>query len=370
MRILQVARVYWPNIGGIEKHVQWLAETLVARGHHCEVLTLDRAFEDGRQLPAHEEHGGVRIRRIPYLGSKRYPLAPQLLAHLGGYDLVHVHAIDFLADWLVATRRLHGRPVVLSTHGGFFHTRFAPRLKKLWFATMTRRLLRKVDALIYTSDQDQELFSAITDRGIVLRNGVDLRVFGALRNQPVPGRWITVGRVDVHKGLGQLVRSLAAVKAQGRDFDAQVLGPEVVPGLVDGLRREAEALGVPIRFLGRVDDATLTEAVRTAELGLFPAEYESFGISVVEAMGGGVVPVLQDNRAFRYFVEGKSGFLTDYGDPTRAAATILRAADLGAERPAWSAAARAKALTYSWDAVIGEIEAVYASVLRGARLRA
>lgn len=367
MRILLVTRVYWPNIGGIEKHVEWLAGTLLRRGHQVDVLTLDRAFEDLRPLPAHEEHDGVRITRVPFWGTKRYPFAPWVLRHVRGYDVLHVHAVDFLADWLVATRPLHHTPVVLSTHGGFFHTDVGTRAKQLWFHTMTRRLVRKVDALVYTSDQDQELFSAITKRGKVLRNGVDLRPWESLVPAPTPGQWVTIGRVDVHKGIGHLLRTLAALRDRDpRPFLARVLGPEVVPGLVARLTAERDTLGLGdrVRFEGKVEFEVLRDAVRTAELGLFPAEYESFGISVVEAMGGGLVPVLQDNRAFRYFVDGKTGFLADYAKPEEAAAVLARARDLGDARPEWSAAARAKAGTYSWDAVIGELEAVYREVAR------
>ncbi len=366
MRVLLVSRVYWPNVGGIERHVQWLAAALRGRGHAVEVLTLDRAFEDGRALPPHDELDGVRITRVPFRGSTRYPLAPGVLRHVRGHDVVHVHAVDFLADFLVATRPLHQVPVVLSTHGGFFHTGYAARAKRVWFNTMTRALVRQVDALVYTSDQDQELFSALTTRGRLVRNAVDLAPWRALRRAPVAGRFVTLGRVDVHKGLSHLLRTLAALRdVDPRPFTATVVGPEVVEGLVARLGAERDALGLGGRvdFTGKVEAAVMHEAVRTADLGLWPAEYESFGISVVETMGAGLVPVLQDNRAFRYFAGPHTGLLTDYGDPARAAADIARARDLP-DRAAWEAGTREKAEAYGWDGVIGEIEAVYASVVR------
>lgn len=366
MRILLVARVYWPNIGGIERHVQWLGEALAARGHSVRVVTLDRAFEDGRALPAEEVHNGIRIRRIPFHGSTRYPIAPTVLRELHDADVVHVHAVDFLADWLVATRPLHRRPVVLSTHGGFFHTGFATRAKQVWFQTMTRMLVRGVDALVYTSDQDEELFRKLTSRGRVIRNAVDLAPWQALHREPVAGEFVTLGRVDVHKGLGNLLRTLAALRDRdARPFRARVIGPEVVPGLVARLSAERDALGLADRvvFEGKVPEATMFEAVRTADLGLWPAEYESFGISVVETMGAGLFPVLNDNRAFRYFVEGGSGALTSFADPDRAAATIAAARD-HADRAERERAARTKAAQYGWSSVIGELEALYEQVVR------
>ena len=369
--MLLVARVFWPNVGGIERHVQWLGEALVRRGHSVDVVTLDRAFEDGRALPPTDALNGLRITRIPFRGSTRYPLAPSVLQHVADHEVVHVHGVDFLADWLVATRPIHRRPVVLSTHGGFFHTAYAQRAKKLWFQTMTRWLVRHVDALVYTSDQDRDLFEKLGVSGHTIRNAVDLDPWQALAREPRPGQWVTLGRVDVHKGISNLLRTLAALKEKdSRSFHARVIGPEVVEGLVARLSAERAALGLAdqVSFDGKVAAEVMLEAVRTAELGLWPAEYESFGISVAETMGAGLLPVMQDNRAFRYFVEGNSGILTDYADPERAARDLLRARDL-VDRADWERAAAQKAKQYSWDGVIGEIEALYSRVIgdRGGR---
>ena len=366
LRILLVTRVFWPNLGGIEKHVEWLAGHLIARGHQVDVLSLDRAFEDGRALPATDRLGPIRVTRVPFRGSTRYPIAPAVLGHVAGHDVVHVHAVDFLADWLVATRPIHGVPVVLSTHGGFFHTAFAPRAKKLWFHTLTRALTRQVDALVYTSDQDEEVFRAITSRGRVIRTGVDSARWTRLDPAPVPGRWITVGRVDVHKGIGHLLRVLGRVRdLDPRPFEAHIVGPEVVDGLVRRLTTDRDALGLGgrVHFDGRVADAALLDLVRTAELGLWPAEYESFGISVVETMAAGVYPVLNDIRAFRYFHAPGAGELVNFADVDVAAAAILRARD---HAPA-VAAVRAIAARYDWEQVIVELEGVYRDAIAARR---
>lgn len=366
LRILLVSRVFWPNLGGIEKHVEWLALHLHRRGHHVSVLTLDRAFEDGRALPPTDQLGPIPITRVPFRGSTRYPLAPSVLRHVAGHDVVHVHAVDFLADWLVATRVLHHTPVVLSTHGGFFHTSFASAAKRLWFQTATRALTRSVDALVYTSDQDEALFRTITPRGRVIRTGVDMARWAGLAPAPVAGRWITVGRVDVHKGIEALLRVLARVRDRDpRPFEARIIGPEVVPGLVGRLTgiRDHLALGDRVRFEGRLSDEALLDAVRTAQLGLWPAEYESFGISVVEAMAAGVYPVLNDIRAFRYFHAPGAGEIVDYRDTEAAATVVLRARD-HAEAVA---PVRAVAARYAWEEVVGQLEEVYRGVIAARR---
>lgn len=367
MRILQLARVYWPNIGGIEKHVQWLAEALVRRGHVCDVVTLNRSFADGSVYPPYDLLNGVNIYRVPFWGSTRYPIAPRIHRFISRYDVVHVHAIDFFADWATFSRLWHHRPVVLSSHGAFFHTGFAKGLKPVWFHTATRLLVSQVDQMLYTSEQDAELFSRITSRGRLLTQAVDLRPWKSMIPAPVSGHWVNIGRVDVHKGIADLLRTLAVVRDRDpRPFSVEVIGPEVVPGLLPELSRLRDVLGLEQRvaFRGKVPFETMQEAVRTSELGLFPAEYESFGISVVESMGAGLVPVLSDIRAFRSFVKtGENGFLTDFKQPEQAAATILRARDRVDE--GMRLRARETASGYDWERVVVEVEAVYREVSAG-----
>ncbi len=378
MRILQVTRVYWPHIGGIERHVQWLSEALVARGHSVDVLTLDRGFSDNAAYPAYEVLNGVRIYRVPFAGSTRYPLAPRARRCLGRadgpYDLVHVHAVDFLADWIALWKGHYRVPMVLSTHGGFFHTGFATPLKRLWFQTMTRALVRRVDRLLCTSVQDAALFARITDRGRLLTQAVDLAPWRGLARAPEPGRFLTVGRVDVHKGIAHLLRALAELRRRDpRPFRWVCAGPCVVEGLLEELRALAGSLGLAdrVEFTGKVTLERLQSEVARADLALFPAEYESFGISVVEAMAAGLFPVLNRIPAFEAFLKGgaaggAAGVIADFTDPVAAAAAIASARDrLEADRGGLEAAARAVAAGYDWARVVAEVEEVYRELLPG-----
>ena len=130
MRIVHVVRQFHPAIGGFESVVHELAATQVASGHVVRVVTLDRLFKTAtpEPLPAREMVAGIEIIRIPYFGFTRYPIAVSVLKHIRDADIVHVHAIDFFFDFLAWTKPLHGKRLVVSTHGGFFHTAFAARL--------------------------------------------------------------------------------------------------------------------------------------------------------------------------------------------------------------------------------------------------
>ena len=130
MHIVHVVRQFHPAVGGLEGVVDSLSAEQVANGHRVRVVTLDRLFNapDASRPRRHEQRNGVDIVRIPFLGSKRYPIAFSVIRHIRDADIVHVHGVDFFCDYLAWTALLHRRKLVLSTHGGFFHTDFATRL--------------------------------------------------------------------------------------------------------------------------------------------------------------------------------------------------------------------------------------------------
>ncbi|HWE60812.1 MAG TPA: glycosyltransferase family 4 protein [Chloroflexota bacterium] len=59
MRILQITDFYRPIIGGLERHVQTLAQELARRGHQVSIATLAHPGS-----PAREDEDGVRIYRL------------------------------------------------------------------------------------------------------------------------------------------------------------------------------------------------------------------------------------------------------------------------------------------------------------------
>lgn len=359
MQITHVCRIGWPHTGGMERVVADLAVTSRRRGHDVRVITLDRAVTDGSVLRA-GVLDGVAFVRVPNFGPRRYPFARGLLDAVRGSDVLHVHGIDGLLDQLVLSRRWHGASIGVSTHGGFLHTGRHPRLKRLWMRTLTRRVLDRTDAVWFSSESDRDGFAAFGVRGSVLPDGVDVARFAAVRRRPVRGRWLVLGRVDVHKGIDDLIEALGCLGPGAGAVD--VVGPDRVPGLRRDLERRARARGVAMRFLGERSDAEVLEALATAELALFPSRYEGFGLAVVEAMAAGVPVVVSAIRAHDALVTpGVDGWRVDFREPAAAAASLARIQQLD---PAPIAqAARERAAEHGWDRRGLEYERAYRALL-------
>ena len=307
LRIVHVVRQFAPSVGGLETVVARLASLQRERfGHDARVVTLDRVFrENGPRLPANEVVDGVPVTRLAWRGSPRYPLCPQVLGAIRDADLVHVHAIDFFFDWLAATRWLHGRPMVASTHGGFFHTAYASRLKRLWFDTITRTSSLAYRRILATSENDGEVFRRIAgDRVVVIENGADLeRQRDAACRQIVP-TLLFFGRWSTNKGIDRLLSLFAQLKAIDPEWRLIVAG-RPYDLTRDDLARSAARLGVDaaVEFHESPSDAELRALMTQASYFACLSRHEGFGIAAIEAMSAGLVPLLSDIPPFRKIVE-------------------------------------------------------------------
>ncbi len=365
MFIVHVVRQFHPGRGGLESVVLELASAQVRSGHRVRVVTLDRLFKaaECQKLPPTDAIDGIDIVRIPYFGSSRYPIALSALRHIEGANVVHVHAIDFFFDYLAWTKPVHGRTLVVSTHGGFFHTAYAARLKRLWFGTVTRLSMKFYAGVAAVSAFDFEQFRAIRPQGMVcIENGANLSKFrdasaGTLRKSIVCfGRFAKNKRIDLLLGL------LRELRRQGPEWTLTIAGrpgdlsAEDVAALAEGA-----GLGDAVRIVASPTDATVKALLRDCSFVASASEYEGFGVAAIEGMSAGLIPILSDIPPFRRLAARTGlGLIVDYADPETSAHVLLDAlpriaADYGGQREACMQAASA----YDWPRVCEDYAALY-----------
>ncbi|WP_332674907.1 glycosyltransferase family 4 protein [Aromatoleum sp.] len=365
MRIAHVVRQYHPSVGGMEDVVRNIARHQLESGHSPTVVTLDRVFrDDDRALPPDEEVDGVPVRRLSFRGPSRYPLCPQVLGALDGTDLIHVHGVDFFFDYLAATRWFHRRPMIASTHGGFFHTRYAEQLKRVFFHTVTRSSVRAYDRIIATSDNDGRMFGAIVGHGRleVIENGVNVRKFrgrAATRAAPV---MIYFGRWSENKGIPQAIELLGRLRAREPDWRLIVAGREFDLDLAE-LRAIVAAHGLDgaVELVANPGDAELAELIGRASYFVCLSRHEGFGLAAIEALSAGLIPVVSDIPPFRSLVVRSGlGVLAGAGAEDTVSAWFF--ASRQGDAATWSAN-RERAIrfadSYDWQRVAGRYLQVY-----------
>ena len=363
MNVIHVVRQYLPSVGGLEEVVRNLAQQQLL-DPHCtpKVLTLNRVFRTGAlPLPAAEIMDGVSVQRLGYVGSDRYPLCLQVATALGAADLVHVHGIDFFFDYLALLHPLMRKPLVASTHGGFFHSGFATRLKQIYFHTVTRRSARAYAKVIATSENDGELFRPVVaaDKLMVIENGVDMAKFSGAAAPDLRPVLIYFGRWSVNKGLLDCIDVLAALCQQQPDVPWQLLiaGREYDLDASE-LHAHAQARGVADRVALHPNPgvAELRALIGLASYFLCLSHHEGFGIAPIEAISAGLIPLLSPIPPFvRLFQTTGVGVLLDAPTATQQADLIrqlhARMGDPALRLSHTQAGAQAALKAYSWSSV-------------------
>lgn len=376
MKVAHVVRQYLPSIGGMEEVVRNLVQYQhTETAYKPYVVTLDRVFREPDQaLPVHETLDGIPVHRLPYSGSERYPWCPQVLQTLREADLVHVHGVDFFFDFLAWTKLLHGKPLVASTHGGFFHTQFAQRLKKIYFHSMTRMSCMTYNRVIATSDNDGDIFSQILgDRKLkVIENGVDIQKFDDVSSPSLLPELIYFGRWSVNKGLLETLDVLAALCAQqpqtpwhltiaGREYDL------TAKAILDYAAQKGVAARVTI--VPGPTNQDLRELIAKASYFICMSHHEGFGIAPIEAMSAGLVPILSPIPPFKRLVESTGvGLVLASSDLAAQGKQIAelhtrQIQQLGAGQD-HRAAARNAAQAYSWKDVAARYTQQYDQVMK------
>lgn len=371
MRILQLTRQFLPAQGGIENVVEGLSVALQNSGHTVQVATLRQLFATGATAPADSVEAGLPVHRMRHWGLRRYPVAPAALGAISGFDLVHIHAIDFFVDYLSWLRLVHRVPLVVSTHGGFFHTERARAFKEWYFEHVTRRSLSRVDAVVCVSRRDGALFSRIVpeERIRVIENGANLARFWNLKKRVQPGLVVGVSRLAENKRIEKVLEAIAELKRRHPYVRLEWAGADFA-GLRGALERRVQDLGLEgrVHFHGAVSDEELCSLLERAHVFVSAASYEGFGLSTLEAMSAGTVVVVTAVGAHPdVVVHAVTGFLVEE-DAAGLAAQLDEALSMPhASLTAMGSRAQAATRRFSWSGIAPRYEQVYREVLLARR---
>jgi phosphatidylinositol alpha 1,6-mannosyltransferase len=119
-------------------------------------------------------------------------------------------------------------------------------------------------------------------------------------------------------------------------------------------------------FTGFLSGDELAAAYASSDIFVFPSDSESFGNVTLEAMASGLPTVCADATGSRSLVvPGETGFLAPADDAQGFARHITALAQDTGLRRRLGQAARARALTFSWDETLARMLGYYRALLPG-----
>jgi len=375
MKILQVIPFFTPARGGSVIVPYNLSKYLIKRGHEVTIITTD--FEFDKEYAKLIKKEGVKVITFHTLANiALFLYSPSMKKWLNenikNFDVIHIHNFRSYQNIIVHYyAKKYGIPYVLQAHGSLPKIIEKQRLKKLYDWVWGNKILKDASKLIAVSRVEMEQYKkmSVDDSKIVLiPNGLHVERF---KNLPRYGQFrekhgikekhmiLFLGRVHKIKGVDFLIKSFGCLVKEVEDAVLVIAGPD------DGYRKELEKLienldlRDSVKFVDYVDN--VSEAYQDADVLVYPAIYEIFGLVPFEAiMCGTPIIVTDDNGCGELVKKAKCGYLVKYGDVN----DLKEKMKLVIENPEEGKEMVERGKKYimenlTWDKVVGKVEEVY-----------
>lgn len=245
-------------------------------------------------LPVLRKHNWNVRSRLPGTYAARIQEATQLAERYanvyGPPDLVHAMSAQWAGAAAVRIGEAWNRPVALTEHfSGFVRETLLPE-QRFW----ARRAFAQADAVGAVSPMVRGVIQAKW-RGPssmrIIPNFVDTDFFDIpQRASPPPLRFVTVGRLVPEKGMDVLLKAFAQAFEDTPSVELHIGGdgPEA-----KALQHTAQQKGIAsqVKFHGHISGTEVRSLLYQAHVFVLPSRYETFGITVLEALATGC-PVL------------------------------------------------------------------------------
>ncbi|MBI2028533.1 MAG: glycosyltransferase family 4 protein [Candidatus Levybacteria bacterium] len=221
MNVLFLSRLFYPHIGGVEKHVLEISKILVEKGHKITIIT----EQYSRDLPKEEDFNGIRVLRI-FTGQddwfKKFRIWKELFKLkklIRNASIVHCHDVFF---WYFPFLFLYPKKKVYVTFHGYEDY---PIPKK---AVLVRRLSEKLSkGNICIGDFMKKWYG--TEPTFVTYGGVDKYQISNIKYQKDerlkdPNSAVFVGRLDEQTGIKTYLKAFKMIKKKIKNFKLLVVG--------------------------------------------------------------------------------------------------------------------------------------------------
>lgn len=353
MKILEVNKLYYPHIGGIESLVKQYSEGLSKiEGNDVRVLVC----RDGKGKGYVETVEGVEVTRANSWGTYfSCPLSFDFFRKFRKMsresDVVEIHTPFPLGDAALLLSGYKGKVVVA------WHSDVVKQKKLLFFyKPFMNYLLKRADKIIVATKghiDGSSYLPKYRDKCEIIPYGLDVEVYDSAPKTPVLTNKLNnkdnvkilfTGRLVYYKGVDILLKAFKDVK--GAELFISGSGD-----LENKLKAYCADNGMEdrVHFMGFLSDEDLKSAFADCDMFVLPSvqKSEAFGIVQIEAMINGK-PVINTNlpSGVPYVSLDKvTGFTVEPSDPEQLRDAIQKLTDDEALRASYGKAARERVLS-------------------------
>lgn len=387
IRVCLVNALFYPFLGGVEKHMLELSKHLVKQGVDVHIMT-------GRlsELPKEQNIEGVKVHRIECTEIRIPGLYPpplvlsatvqQSLAALDEkykFDLIHLQNRwfpDF--DSALIYAKSANKPFILTLHnarpvGIALHYTV---LGGLYDQVIGQQVLKSADRIISVSNWaigDVSKYGISKSKFTHIPNGIEGSDYTvctdpkkarlkAIRNKLSLQKGpllLFVGRVIKQKGLEYLIKAMPEILTIIPNAQLIIVGKgdklEELKKLTNKLK-----LNDKVIFPGFVDNLSLRKLLSSADLFVLPSLWEVLPIAVLEAMASGKPIVCTDVGGNRELVDQTNGVVVPKRNSSALAGAIISVLSNEQRMKQMGKASRKRAIEhFNWQTIAMKTKQLY-----------
>ncbi|EKE19798.1 MAG: capsular polysaccharide biosynthesis glycosyltransferase CapM [uncultured bacterium] len=358
--------------GGVERHAEEIAVRMADQGHEVFVYVRDNYTDKNL-----DSYNGVRLIHLPSIPTKHldaisHTFLASIHALFQGYDIVHYHAIGpAILSWIPKISPIKAKVVATFHCQDYYHQKWNAIAR--WALRMGEYVICNIPNKTIAVSKSLALFAKekYQTEAIVIPNGADISY---CQQVDAISQWnlkdkkyiLSQGRLIKHKGVHYLIEAFKQLEDTSKvpnNFKLVIVG--------DGFHTDEYVRYLHtiskgrenIIFTGAQTGEAMEQLFSHAYLFVQPSESEGMSLSLLEAMGHGLTPLVSDIKENTDVVED-NGFsfasksVTDLRDKL---AFLLSRSDVVQET---GKKARVRIQDeFSWDSIAKKTIGVYKSAI-------
>lgn len=392
MRIAIFSDNFYPELGGIQDVIIFIAKELGRRGYNIDLYVPEypaKAYkiinQETKELELGENINIHRLFSIPVpnsTGQSRL-VCPTLLRSLNikrlKPDIIHSHT--FLGVGLEALLAAKALKVPFIGTNHFLITEFY-----YYFPFISRKLFGKVSLRYvvwyynhcnFVTAPSNYVLKEMINKGLVVGNNtmanpIDLKIFNLGNNNKkslkkefglTTNTIVYAGKLAKEKCIEVIIQSLSLVKKEINDICLAIAGhgSEERP-----LRNLITKLGLEnnVIFLGTLDKEVLAKLYQASEIFVITSTSENQSMVTLQAMACGLPCIGVNWRSMPELINKENGFLVEVGDYKTLARKIICLLKNEVQREKMGSYAFSFAQKFSSKNIANEWEKIYSNVIK------